>query len=115
MEMISKVENLGKEFNNEEDLEKFFLLLRKYNSGKPIDKNTQFRIHNFLNYKWQNDRNNFLLEEKDKQIFSQLPGVCQRQIYTDFLFQEFLYKFRRFFSFRTDLINRRPLEKQDDD
>ena len=35
LEMILKVQNLDKNFENEEDLEKFFLLLRKFNGGSP--------------------------------------------------------------------------------
>jgi hypothetical protein len=47
-----------------------------------------------------NDRNNFLVDVNDQKIFKQMPIDCQRQIYTDFVFQEFLFKFRRFVSFR---------------
>jgi hypothetical protein len=57
-----------------------------------------------MKYMWSNDRVIFLQELEERQIFSQLPVSCQRQIFTDFLFQEFLYKFRRFFSFRRSVV-----------
>jgi len=36
------------------------------------------------------------------------------QIYTDFIFQEFLFKFRRFFSFRKSLIEKKIGDKDSD-
>ena len=62
-----------------------------------------------MNYKWVHDRNNFLLLQKDSEIFSQLPSDCQRMLYTDFIFQEFIYKFRRFFSFRIDQVYQKEI------
>ena len=37
LEMIMKVKDLGQEFNKEEDLERFFAFLRKFNRGMPIN------------------------------------------------------------------------------
>ena len=40
-------------------------------------------------------------DERDrKQYYDQLPTECQRKIYTDFIYYDFLFKFRRFFSIR---------------
>jgi len=98
--MLVKFKNLNINFGQDEELERFFLLLKKYNYGQSLDGKLQNKIQIFLNFKWMNDRNNFLVDEQDKKIFNQMPIDCQRQIYTDFIFQEFLFKFRRFFSFR---------------
>jgi hypothetical protein len=61
----------------------------------------QDRIRTFLEYKIINDKNQFMRDEKDrKQYYDQLPTECQRKIYTDFIYYDFLFKFRRFFSIR---------------
>ena len=41
-------------------------------------------------------------EEPDRQLYNQLPFGTQVAIYTDFLFKEYLWKFRRHFSFRKE-------------
>ena len=54
-----------------------------------------------MEFKWVNDKNNFLTNELEvKQFYGQLPVECQRMLYTDFIYNDFLFKFRRFFSFR---------------
>lgn len=54
-----------------------------------------------MEFKWVNDKNNFLSDEHEmKMFFNQLPTKCQRMLYTDFIYNDFLFKFRRFFSFR---------------
>ena len=37
LEMLIMVKDLSKEINNEEDLEKFYMLIRSFNGGKPYD------------------------------------------------------------------------------
>ena len=38
-------------------------------------------------------------------LYDQLPAECQMTIYTEFLFKEFLFKFRRFFNLRKPQID----------
>jgi hypothetical protein len=40
-------------------------------------------------------------------ILTQLPKVVQRRIYTEFLFNDFLYHFRRFFSIKNVELGRK--------
>ena len=54
--------------------------------------------------KWKNDKNNFLITHEDKMLMSQLPSSCQTEIYTQFIFRNFLWKFRRFFSLKMSEI-----------
>ena len=103
--MIDKIRAIDKECSDQEGLESFFLLLRMFNNGECLNHKVQEEISFDMNFKWINDRNNFLLADQDRAIFGQLPRHCQRKIYTDFIFKEFLYKFRRFFSFRVDQLN----------
>ena len=62
---------------------------------------------------WRSEKNNFIKSFDDVQMFQQLPVACQRQIFTDFLFQHFLFKFRRFFRIRVDILDHnQQLNKQ---
>ena len=46
------------------------------------------------------DKNKFLETEEDLSHFDQLPSHTKAQIFTHFLFKDFLWKFRRLFYFR---------------
>ena len=53
-----------------------------------------------MNLKWKDDKNNFLLEDDDVKLFNKLPQQLKTTIYTQFMFRDFLFKFRRFFDIR---------------
>lgn len=65
--MIQIVKSIDKDVVSEEEkLEKFFLVLSgQFNYGKPLDKEFRNRVTNFLNFRWQNNRNNFMLTDID--------------------------------------------------
>jgi hypothetical protein len=48
----------------------------------------------------KDDKTNFLSTDEDYSIFNQLPDRTKADIFTDFLFRDFLWKFRRLFYFR---------------
>ena len=54
--------------------------------------------------KWNYDKNNFILTKEDQNLLEQLTWACQTQIYKDFLFKDFLHKFRLFFNFKTETL-----------
>ena len=93
---------IDKPFGDEEDLDKFFITLQGFNYNKPIKKEIQSEVRAFIKRKWQLDKNNFLLCEKDQSMFEQLPQDVKTTIYSDFMFKTFLFKFRRFFNIRMD-------------
>lgn len=67
-------------------------------------------IYKYFSIRWLNNRNNFLLDAKDHDMFKQLPIECQTKIYTDFIFREFLNKFRRFFTFPVTLFENMDID-----
>lgn len=68
--MIDKIKSLDNDVNDEENLEKFFLLMRgQFNSSKPLQKELRENITNFMNFQWQNNRNNFLITDTDQKLF----------------------------------------------
>ena len=56
-----------------------------------------------MDHKWNYDKNNFLLTNEDKNLLAQLPDTVVTNIYTDFLYKDFLFKFRRLFRIRLEL------------
>jgi hypothetical protein len=97
--MIHSIHLCNSDFEHKEKLEQFFAVFEEFNNGKMIDNEIQNRIRKFLNEKWNNDKNNFLTTAHDNYLLNQLPVDCQINLYTKFLFKDFLWKFRRLFSF----------------
>ena len=76
-------------------------VLMMFNGQQQINPKIQANIRNFFAYKWDRDKNNFMSDPNDKaQFYDQLPNDCQRMLYTNFVYKDFLFRFRRFFSFR---------------
>ena len=77
------------------------------------------KIIEFLEIKWSNDKNNFLMTDQDKMLLAQLPDDCVIEIYKNFLYKDFLFKFRRLFnlSFKPrkffGFISKKPDDKLD--
>lgn len=103
--------------NDEENLAKFLGLLTKFNEGRPLDPDMVANINDTMSYRWKHNRNNFLLDAADQTLFNQLPNDIKTRIYSDFVFSDFIYKFRRFFSFRISMLEakRTDLERKDDE
>ena len=77
--MINQIKTLDHEIaqDDEADLENFFTLLRMFNDGNKINMKVQDKIRTFLEYKWINDKNQFLINKRDQaQYYSQMPTVC---------------------------------------
>ena len=54
-------------------------------------------------YRWENHKNNFLVTYNDQMLLAQLPATVQIQLYTEFVFKDFLWKFRRFFMISNEM------------
>ena len=101
--MMTNLKNSDGDIDEKEKLEMFFLLLQKFNYGRQLNLQLQSDIRAYMDYKWNNDKNNFLLTEEDKGLLAQLPDTVVTNIYTDFLYKDFLFKFRRLFRIRLEL------------
>ena len=63
--MLEKIKTINKDKHEEidEELSKFFGVLKSFNQNEPIDKGIQEEIHDFFSYKEEHDRNSaFQLE-----------------------------------------------------
>ena len=97
--MIKNFKYLNCDLEQNEKLEEFFIMLEKFNQGQRINTEWQNKVRKFMKVKWNGDKNNFLLTAEDCMLLEQLPTKVRISIYTDFLFKEFLWSFRRFFNF----------------
>jgi hypothetical protein len=59
--MLKRIQNLEKDFTEEDQLERFFILITKFNNSYPMEKSLQKNIMNHLNYRWTNNKNNFIV------------------------------------------------------
>ena len=66
--MISNIKFLNGEIEYKEELEQFFIMLQKFNNGRPIDYDLQVRISEFMDEKWSCDKNNFLVTDHDQML-----------------------------------------------
>ena len=85
-------------FKDQQDLlEKFLGVLRRFNGNLPIPKPLQTEIEEFFIFTWQKDLTSALREESDRKIYDQLPIGVRHRIYHEFLFYDFLHLFRSLF------------------
>lgn len=48
------------------------MITGKFNFGKPLKQEIRDEISGFMQLKWQNNRNNFLLEQSDEALLDKL-------------------------------------------
>ena len=60
------------------------------------------RIEEYLEFRWNNDRNAALTTELDQQLLAELPAEVQDRLLCSFLFTDFL--FINFISFKVSQI-----------
>jgi hypothetical protein len=70
MLMLKRIQNLEKDFTEEDQLERFFILITKFNNSYPMEKSLQQNIINHLNYRWTNNKNNFIVQPADHYTFT---------------------------------------------
>ena len=64
---------LQNDFDEGEDLFKFFGLIKNFNSGNNLKKKIVKDIENYFEYRWQNDKNQAIRLEEDVEILNQMP------------------------------------------
>lgn len=90
LDMIERLKRISEDFNQETELDKFFHTLTRFNGLKPLDAKIISEITNYLKQKWSHDKTNFLVEEQDYDLFSQLPQEVKNMIFTEFVFKDFV-------------------------
>lgn len=57
IEISDSFMKLGEEYDDGDNLSKFFGLLKQFNRGKEISYDFQIEIENYFDYRWSHDKN----------------------------------------------------------
>lgn len=96
IEILMNYKSLWKQ-GDHKNLSAWIALLSRFNNGNPLNKELITHIEDFFDFYWVNNRLSALSNEKDLQFMDQLPIEVQGQIFVDYLFTDFLYKYRTLF------------------
>lgn len=78
-------------------LTKWISLLSRFNNGQPLSGELISRIEDFFDYYWVNNRLSCLDSNIGSRFMDELPGRVRSEIFIDYLFSDFLYKYRNYF------------------
>jgi hypothetical protein len=74
IDAIMHLNKFDQEFDDGDELNKFFdTLKRNFNGGVDIKLKLRLEITEFLDDRWKNNKTNFLVNEEDQMLMSQLP------------------------------------------
>jgi len=68
--MIQILRFFDKEYNEEEELTRFLVLIKKYNESRRLDQRFETEILSFFDYKWKHDRNYSIHLSQDLAIMN---------------------------------------------
>ena len=95
-EILDDFQNFNKDIDDGDELSRFFGLLVKFNNKLPIDLALKLKIEAHFEYKWKNDKNMAIKDEMN--LIDQIPEDTRIYLFRNFLFNEFLESFKKFFS-----------------
>jgi len=90
------VEGHGQESH---ELSKWLALVSRFNNGRPLKKSLVQKIEDHFEYYWANNKQAAFKTVEDQRFMNELPKGMRRHIYLNYLFKDFLYFFRPYFSF----------------
>ena len=82
------------------DLSKWIAMLSKYNGGQPMSKDIITQIEDFFGFYWSNNKMKAFQTSTDTRFMHELPESVTQQIYINYVFQDFIYKFGTLFRYR---------------
>ena len=96
IEILMNYKQLG-EVGQHKDLSKWIALLTRFNNGNPLKKDLITNIEDFFDYYWEHNRMQALKSEADQRFMDELPYNVQGEIVIDYLWNDFLYRYRSYF------------------
>ena len=85
--------------------------MERFNNDIPLDSKILKEIEQYFRYRWTSNRNQAIENQEDLHIFIQLPHTVQMQIFSDYLYNDFLHFYGSFFQALRTLLLR--FEKSD--
>ena len=90
IEIIEKFKDFHKELEEGDQLSRFFGTLTSFNGMKPVDVEIKQEVETYFEYRWCRDKLMAFQQEDDMNMYNQLPDEVKLNIYSDFLFVDFL-------------------------
>eukprot|EP00347_Sterkiella_histriomuscorum_P018178 403346494 len=103
IEILMSFKIVTAENEESENLTKWLGLLARFNKGRPLPKDMTRKIENYFDYYWAQDRNYAIKSEEDLRFMQELPKQIRISIFREFLFKNFLYLFRSYFTITRDI------------
>jgi len=88
--MIVELRNLNKPHDESDRFHLFLGTMKKLNGDQSLPKKLTQEMEQYLQFRWQNDRNLAISTQEDFAIFSLLPGKVQTEFYVTYLYRRFL-------------------------
>jgi hypothetical protein len=82
-------------------------VLERFKGGKMIDVDLREEIDEFFEYYWTKDKNYARKAPEGQRFLDELPQHVITKLYKDFLFKDFLYMFKKYFTFYNPLFDKR--------
>lgn len=95
MDILMQYKTIG-EVTDNRGLSKWISLLSRFNNGQPLGKDLISKIEDFFDYYWDNNRLS-CIDGEGQRFMDELPERVKGEIYIDYLFSDFLYKYRFYF------------------
>lgn len=99
IEILDQFQKFNEDLDDGDNLNRFFGTLNNFNGQKPVDLQLKKTIEAHFDFRFQNDKLIAFRDDQDISMFDQLPEEVQETMYVDFLFKDFLYEFKRLFTF----------------
>lgn len=71
--------------------------MSRFNNGQPLGKDLITKIEDFFEYFWAKNRLSCIDAEIGSRFIEELPDRVKGEIFIDYLFSDFLYKYRFYF------------------
>ena len=65
IQILVSLQNLNADFDNGENLSKWFGLIKRFNSSRSISIDLKLKIEEYFDYRWINDKNQAVSTEDD--------------------------------------------------
>ena len=87
LDIMNEVLDFNKDYDEYENLAKFFATIRKFNANDPIDPTLKSKMITYFKHRWNNDLNSAVQESEN---WRELPTNTKESIYLNFLFDSFI-------------------------
>ena len=68
IQILVSLQNLNADFDNGENLSKWFGLIKRFNSSRSISIELKLKIEEYFDYRWINDKNQAVSTEEDQKL-----------------------------------------------